>query len=133
MLDSLPVELLRAVFAHVQNKSHLLALSRVSRKFRSHIFPRLFEVLTIKACDEYLPWDLQSHPFLTPAMIAKVPDVIATVKELRFSAPFERTDPEEVGYWKRCHHSTQDLSVSSIGSPRSEDDLYISEAMTVQS
>ena len=58
MLDSLPGELLRMyvkavrtglISPQVQNKGHLLALSRVSRKLRSIIFPHLFEVLNVKS------------------------------------------------------------------------------------
>lgn len=143
MLDSLPGELLRAVFAHVctstpmgtgliplqvQNKRHLLALSTVSRKFRSCIFPRLFEVLTIKSCDEKRLWDLESYPCLAEAAIARVPNVLAAVKELRFSAPFEQKDFRGFRQTKRCQHSfTHDPSASSLDSPGSEDDLQISQ------
>lgn len=115
-------------FSQVQNKSHLLALSRVSRKIRSHVFPRLFEVLTIKSYDEIFLWDLESHPYLAHDMIARVPKVLMAVKELRFSAPFEHTDPEGFEDTKRCPHSfTQDSSASSVDSPRSEDHLFTSQ------
>ena len=86
MLHSLPPELLREVFTYVrtwyvkavsaelispqvQNKRHLLALSRVSRKFRSHVFPRLFEILTIKSYDADSPWNLDCYPYFAQDMI----------------------------------------------------------------
>lgn len=126
MLDSLPPELLRAVFTYVQNKRHLLALSRVSRKFRSHVFPRLFETLTIKSYDEDFPWDLECYPYFAQDMITRAPNVLTAVKALHFSAPFEQTDL--VGFnAKRCSHSfSRDSSASSIDVPRSKDDLNIS-------
>ena len=114
------------IVPQVQNKSHLLALSKVSRKFRSCVFPRLFEVLTVKSCDEDLLWDLEKYPFLAEAMIARVPNVLAAVKELRFSAPFEQKDLEAFEGTSRCQHSfTPDSSASSIASPRSEVDLRV--------
>jgi len=105
-----------------------MALSRVSRKFRSIVFPRLFEVLTIKSYDEIFLWDLESHPYFAHDIITRVPKVLTTVKELRFSAPFERTDLEGCEDIKRCPHSfTQDSITSPIDSPRPEDDLHISQ------
>lgn len=142
MLDSLPGELLRAVFAYVssikavgtglsfsqvQNKSHLLKLSQVSRKFRFLVFPRLFEVLTVKSYDEDLLWDFESHLCFAQDTISRVPKVLTAVRELRFSAPFESRDLVGLEDMKRCPHSfTQESSASSIDSLGSEDDSYIS-------
>lgn len=112
----------------MQKKSHLLALSRVSRKFRVHIFPRLFEVLTIQPDDEIFLWDLGWNPYLAQARIATVPNVLTAVKELRFSAPFEHTDFRGIEALKRCPHSfTQDSSASSIDSRQSEEDWHVSQ------
>ncbi len=105
-----------------------MALSGVSRKFRSLVFPQLFDVLSIKSYDEIFLWDLESHPYFAHDMITRVPKVLTTVKELRFSAPFEHTDLEGCEDMKRCPHSfTPNSSASSIDSPRSEDDLPISQ------
>lgn len=110
----------------VQNTRHLLALSRVSRKFRSHVFPRLFEILTIKSYDEDFPWDLECYPYFAQDMITRVPNVLRAVKALRFSAPFEQTNCVSFEV-KRCTHSfTRDSSASPSDAPRSEDDLHIS-------
>jgi hypothetical protein len=108
----------------VQTKSHLLALSRVSKKFRFLVFPRLFEVLTIKANNETSPWDLQQHPYFDRHAIARVPKVLTTVKELCFSAPFELTELEQLGDGKRCLHSF-DPYTSFMDSLGSEADLLI--------
>lgn len=117
----------RLIFPQVHNKSHLLALSRVSKKFRYVIFPRLFEVLTIKPYNRDSLWDFQPYPFLAPAMIARVPNVLAAVKELRFSAPFELAYLERFGNAMRCPHYFPDsLSVYYTTYPRSKDDLYLS-------
>jgi len=103
-----------------------MALSGVSRKFRSLIFPQLFDVLSIKSYNEIFLWDLKSHPYFAHDMIIRVPKVLTTVKELRFSAPFEHTDLEGCEDIKRYPHSfTLNSSVSSINSLRLEDDLPI--------
>ena len=108
-------------FPQVYNKSHLLALSGVSRKFRSLIFSRMFEVLTIKS------WDLEYYPYFADNKIARVPQVLTAVKELHFRAPFELTDLVRSGDGKRCEHSfPRALSTSSRSSLGSEDDLPIS-------
>ena len=117
------------IVPQVHNKDHLLALSKVSKRCRSYVFPRLFEVLTVKSYDEDSLWDLGSYPFFAETMIAKVPNVLAAVKELCFSAPFEKKDS---GFerTRRCQHSrsfTQDSITSSIDSPKPEDDLHISQ------
>ncbi len=113
-------------FPQVYNKSHLLALSRVSRKFRSLIFSRLFEVLTIKSYNETFPWDLVYYPYFADNKIARVPQVLTAVKELHFRAPFELTDLVKSD-GKRCEHSfPRALSTSSRSSLGSEDDLPIS-------
>ena len=78
------------IVPQVHNKDHLLALSKVSKRCRSYVFPRLFEVLTVKPYDEDSLWDLGSYPFFAEAMIAKVPNVLAAVKELCLSAPFRK-------------------------------------------
>ena len=116
----------RADLFQVQNKSHLLALSKVSKKFRSYMFPRLFEVLTINSYDENCLWDFESCPCLAEATIARVPNVLAAVKELRFSAPFEQKDFRGFKQTKRCQHSfTHDPSASSLESPELEVDWQI--------
>ena len=80
------------------------------------MFPRLFEVLTIKSYTETFPWDLESCPYFADDKIARVPEVLAAVKELHFRAPFELTDLA----------FTRGLSTSSRSSLGSEDDLPIS-------
>ena len=110
----------------VQSKRHLLELSKVCRIFRSLLFPRLFEVLAIKPCGELLLWDLEWYPFFDQDMIAGVSEVLAAVKELRFSAPFEDMDLVGLDDLGRCpHFSIVDSSASSIDSPRSESDSYL--------
>ena len=136
MLDSLPEELLREVFAYVcmtfravgtelsfsqvQNKTHLLTLSRVSKRFRSHVFSRLFEVLTIKPNDEVRLWDLKTHPYFAQDNIVRVPKVLAVVKELHFSAPFESKILSKFEYLGRCPHNhnrySNKPSYDSLGS-----------------
>lgn len=143
MFNSLPEELLREVFAYVcmtfkavntglsfpqvHNKTHLLTLSRVSKRFRSHVFPRLFEVLTIKPNDETRLWDLKSHPYFAQDTIVRVPKVLAVVKELHFSAPFESRDLSKFEYLGRCPHSRiQHPNQSSYDSLGSEYGSYVS-------
>lgn len=110
-------------YFQVQNKSHLLALSRVSRNFRFLVFPRLFEVLAIKANDEMSLWDLEWYPYFAYDIIARVPNVLTAVKELHFSAPFESTDLAKLEDRKRCLHSSiQDSSLSFVSSLGSEQD-----------
>ena len=117
-------------FLQVSNKSHLLALSRVSTQFRSLVVQQLFEVLTISPYDEIYPWDLKWYPYFAYDKIARVPKVLTAVKELQFRAPFELTDLVESGDGKRCEHSftrgSYSLSRSSLGSedglPLSRDD-----------
>ena len=54
--------------------------------------------------------------------------MLAAVKELRFSAPFEQTDYRVFGQTNRCHHSfTHDSSASSIDFQGSEVELQISQ------
>ncbi len=114
-------------FPQVHKKSHLLALSRVSWKFRSLIFSRTFEVLTIKPYNETFPWDLEYYPYFANNKIARVPQVLTAVQELHFRAPFEWTDFVRSGDGKRCEHSfPRALSTSSRSSLGSEDDLPIS-------
>ena len=113
----------RADFPQVQNKSHLLALSRVCKQFRSLIFPRLFEVLTIKPYDELLLWDLEWYPFFDQDMVSRVPKVFTAVKELYFAAPFYDTDLAGHENVKRCpHFSIRESNSSPFDSPSSEDD-----------
>lgn len=90
------------IFPHIQKKGHLLALSRVSRKLRSIIFPHLFEILKIKPYNKMFLWDFDWYRYFDQEMIARVPDVRTAVKDLRFSAPFEYTGLEDV---RRCPHS----------------------------
>lgn len=137
MLESLPEELLREIliyvcmtfkavgmglsFPQVQNKTHLLTLSKVSKRFRSHVFPRLFEVLTLKPNDEMRLWDLKSHPYFAQDTIVRVPKVLAVIKELHFSAPFECRGLSKIEYLGRCPHSLiQYLDESSYDSLGSE-------------
>lgn len=102
----------------MQDKSHLVALSAVSRKFRSFVFSRLFEVLTIKQHDEHNLWCLVSYPYFQKDSIARVRDVIATVRELVFSAPFDDTGPERM---ERCFHIyDKRMRTLLTDSPRSE-------------
>lgn len=115
------------IFPQILYKSHLLALSRVSRKFRSLVFQRLFEVLTIKPYNEIYPWKLEWNPYFAYDKIARVPKVLTAVKELHFRAPFEMTDLVKSGDGKRCEHSfTRGSYTSSRSSPGSKDDLPIS-------
>ena len=54
--------------------------------------------------------------------------MLAAVKELRVSTPFEHTHLEGYGDMKRCRHSfTQNSSASSTDSTRSEDDWHVSQ------
>jgi len=85
----------------VQDKAHLLALSTVSRKFRSLVFSRLFEVLTIRQHDEHDLWCLKSYPYFHKDSIARVTNVLEAVRELVFRAPFDDTGPVRLD---RCFH-----------------------------
>ena len=113
------------IFPRVQNKGHLLALPRVSRKLRSLIFPHLFEVLNIKPYNEMVLWDFDSYPYFDQEMIARVPNVLTAVTDLRYSTPFEYTDPVGSEDVRRCPHSfIPESSPCSIDSLASEDELY---------
>ncbi len=85
----------------MQDKAHLLALSTVCRKFRSLVFSRLFEVLTIRQHDEHNLWYLESYPYFDEDSIARVTNVLEAVRELVFRAPFDATEP---GRTDRCFH-----------------------------
>lgn len=114
------------IYPQIQNRSHLLALSRVSRKFHFLIFLRLFEVLPIKSYDEDSPWNLELCRCLAPAQIARVPNVLTAVKKLHFRAPFEQTDLVGTKDIKRCRHIfNQDSCAFSMNSSRSQDDSHI--------
>ncbi len=57
-------------------------------------------------------------------MIARVPNVLMAVKELRFSAPFEKAGE----YRERCQHNFSPYSsASSSGPSRSDDDFEMSQ------
>ena len=76
-------------------------------------------------------------------MIARVPNVLAAVREVRFSAPFEHMDLKEVHDLEkspRCSHSftrpssacsvdslIKDSNAFSIDSPISDENLHVSE------
>lgn len=85
----------------MQDRSHLVALSAVSRKFRSLVFSRLFEVLIIRQRDEHDLWNSELYPYFHKASIARVGNVLGTVRELVFKAPFDDTEPERMD---RCFH-----------------------------
>ena len=113
------------IFPQVQNKGHLLALSGVSRKLRSLIFPHLFEVLNVKPYNKRILWDFDSYPYFDQEMIARVPNILIAVTDIRFRAPFEYTDPVGSEDIRRCSHSfILESSLYSINSLGSEDELY---------
>lgn len=108
----------------MQDKSHLVALSAVSRKFRAFVFSRLFEGLTIKQHDEHNLWCLVSYPYFQKDSIARVGDVIATIRELVFSAPFDDTVPERM---ERCSHYDKRMCTPLTDSPRSEASSFLED------
>ncbi len=120
-----------ANLSQVENKSHLVALSSVSRNFRSCVFPRLFKTLTIEPVDECLIWDLVTYPFFDEELISRVPNVLKAVKELRFMAPFKDTNFAGSEYPKRCPHycvgepSIWSRSTSEANSPLSQGDVSV--------
>lgn len=106
----------------MQDRSHLVALSAVSRKFRSLVFSRIFEVLTIRQRDEHDLWGSESYPYIRKASIARVRNVLATVRELVFRASFDNTEPERLD---NCFHfhSKRKRALIADG-PRSEDSEF---------
>lgn len=70
-------------------------------------------------------WDFDSYLYFDQEIIAKVPNVLTAVTDLRFSAPFEYTDPVGSEDVRRCPHSfIPESSPCSIDSLGSEDELY---------
>ena len=61
-------------------------------------FPHLFEVLNVKPYNGRVLWDFDSYPYFDQKVIARVPNVLKAVTDLRFRAPFKYTDPVK---WKR--------------------------------
>lgn len=113
----------RADPPQVHNKSHLLALSRVCKQFRSLVFPRLFEVLTIRSRDELFLWEPASYPFFDQDIVLDAPKVFTAVKELNFAASFNGTNLGGHEGLNRCPHFSITESYSSPNdSPSSETD-----------
>lgn len=51
----------------------------------------MFEVLTIKMYNKRIPWNLECYPYFDRDIIARVPKVLAAIKDLQIYAPFEHT------------------------------------------
>lgn len=98
MLQTLPVELLNSIIAHLPSRKELRVLWRVSKFFRALLAAQVFEILTIRTKDDAL-LQLDKRPYLT--LNARNPlGCLKLVKHLHLRAPFH--DNLE---FHRCPHT----------------------------